>query len=834
MPAEAASQSSTAVGRAGYRDALSVALLISIPFLLLAESMTQGSVLATSGLEQTAPWMSSATPAERALPQMNADMVRENLAYRVFLHETLGRGEIPWWSPHMYGGVPFVALNHTQALYPPMWLAARFDPYRMYGTLTAFHFAVAGVGMFCWLRVAGLSRLAGLLGAVAFMLNGMFATRHGHPQFLATGCWLPWVLCGAEWLRARRPLLGMVLVATASALTILAGHPSIYLYGFYFVGVYLLVALFVSSPALDWRRRRSLVLRFGAAFAVGLALASTQLLATAELSAFSERSVRSLASLTDKLPHWSHLLRLVFPDLVGNPIHGNYLKFGPASYTAGNLYLGVAPLLLACLGVRRGGPRGIALGGIGFAVLAIIYIPAVYRVAYWLLPGFQFSRVDRLSIAFFLSASFLAALGLDALLGAAAKGSLRASTPALSRTRTLAWAAGFAGVGLAFALLAGWLIPVMAEGLGRPTRLMADPGYLRRGLFWGATLWVVTIACGTTLRGASRFSGRVAASALVALVIVDLGFYASQFVVVRQASRLFRSTPTTDFLQAAEGPFRIAKFDAGREMGGIFPANTPMAYGIEDLHGFGPLHVGFIDELLAAVEPGRFGGSWAVRSFSDLRSLESPVLDLLQVRYVLSGRPLEVRGLREVHRGDLYIYQNDQAFERAFFVPQRALVDDRAMAADLLAGGSVDASRIVLLERDAVAGTRHATAEAPVWRGDGVGGRVEIVSREREAWVLRKTGPGAGYVVLAEPWYPGWRAQIDGQEVDVLRADVMLRAVAVEAGEHRIEFRYRPTFLRQAGVLTTAGGAGLAVLAVLAWRETRSKRGRARRAASLA
>ena len=128
--------------------------------------MTPGSVLATSGLERTAPWSSSATPAEKALPQMNADMVRENLAYRVFLHDTLGRGEIAWWSPYMYGGVPFAALNHTQVLYPPMWLAARFDPYRMYGTLTAFHFVVAGLGVFFWLRAARLSTLAGALGAV--------------------------------------------------------------------------------------------------------------------------------------------------------------------------------------------------------------------------------------------------------------------------------------------------------------------------------------------------------------------------------------------------------------------------------------------------------------------------------------------------------------------------------------------------------------------------------------------------------------------------------------------------------------------------------------------
>ena len=129
-----------------------------------------------------------------------------------------------------------------------------------------------------------------------------------------------------------------------------------------------------------------------------------------------------------------------------------------------------------------------------------------------------------------------------------------------------------------------------------------------------------------------------------------------------------------------------------------------------------------------------------------------------------------------------------------------------------------------LLERSEVAGTRFATPQAPAWRGEGEGGRVEIVSRAREAWELRKTGPGAGYVVLAEPWYPGWRAEINGKPVEVLRADVMLRAVAVEAGEQRIRFDYRPTFLPVARALTAVGALGLVGLLALVLREARTSR----------
>lgn len=39
---------------------------------------------------------------------------------------------------------------------------------------------------------------------------------------------------------------------------------------------------------------------------------------------------------------------------------------------------------------------------------------------------------------------------------------------------------------------------------------------------------------------------------------------------------------------------------------------------------------------------------------------------------------------------------------------------------------------------------------------------------------------------------PGWIAEIGGQEVPVLRADHLFRAVEGPAGHHRIVFRFRP------------------------------------------
>jgi uncharacterized membrane protein YfhO len=52
-----------------------------------------------------------------------------------------------------------------------------------------------------------------------------------------------------------------------------------------------------------------------------------------------------------------------------------------------------------------------------------------------------------------------------------------------------------------------------------------------------------------------------------------------------------------------------------------------------------------------------------------------------------------------------------------------------------------------------------------------------------------------GYVVVVDAFDPGWRARVDGREAEVLRANVAFRALAVGAGRHAIELRYRPRAL---------------------------------------
>jgi hypothetical protein len=52
--------------------------------------------------------------------------------------------------------------------------------------------------------------------------------------------------------------------------------------------------------------------------------------------------------------------------------------------------------------------------------------------------------------------------------------------------------------------------------------------------------------------------------------------------------------------------------------------------------------------------------------------------------------------------------------------------------------------------------------------------------------------PAGGILLLNDVWHPWWQASIDGSAAELLRANVIFRAVAVPAGRHTIRFTFHP------------------------------------------
>jgi hypothetical protein len=147
---------------------------------------------------------------------------------------------------------------------------------------------------------------------------------------------------------------------------------------------------------------------------------------------------------------------------------------------------------------------------------------------------------------------------------------------------------------------------------------------------------------------------------------------------------------------------------------------------------------------------------------------------------VLSGRG----HFRLVHSGDVKIYENLDALPRAFMVAQAVSVPDDATALAAMRATSFDLARTVVLNGSQSKVGQAATRSVPY--------DTRIVSYEPERVVVETNGEGAGWLVLTDAWYPGWRATVDGQPVEITRADILFRAVPVPPGLHRVEFEFAP------------------------------------------
>lgn len=71
--------------------------------------------------------------------------------------------------------------------------------------------------------------------------------------------------------------------------------------------------------------------------------------------------------------------------------------------------------------------------------------------------------------------------------------------------------------------------------------------------------------------------------------------------------------------------------------------------------------------------------------------------------------------------------------------------------------------------------------------------------------------------MLAEPWFPGWSATVNGATVPCVPANAWMRAVAVPEGKSEVVFAFRSTYLAHGAALSLLGLWAIVALLVRRW-----------------
>jgi hypothetical protein len=135
----------------------------------------------------------------------------------------------------------------------------------------------------------------------------------------------------------------------------------------------------------------------------------------------------------------------------------------------------------------------------------------------------------------------------------------------------------------------------------------------------------------------------------------------------------------------------------------------------------------------------------------------------------------------------LQIYENTHALPRAWLAIEEFVATEQdeleiIRTGKLPGGKSWDPLQTVLVD-------------APTSSDFGasmIRGSADVTRHEPNRVEVKTASVAPAILVLSDNHYPGWRAYVDGKSVDVMRVNYNLRGVAVPAGNHVVEFVYRP------------------------------------------
>ena len=187
------------------------------------------------------------------------------------------------------------------------------------------------------------------------------------------------------------------------------------------------------------------------------------------------------------------------------------------------------------------------------------------------------------------------------------------------------------------------------------------------------------------------------------------------------------------------------------------------------------------------------------------------LLALLSVDTLIGPTPLDSPLLERVTpeaREGTYVYRIRRPVPLVYVVTRLRPAPADDIALSILAGPLFAAGSEAVIDdlpegwEDAPEDAAEPGTATAVVREDS---RVRIVAR-----VSRRS-----LVVLNDSWFPGWEAYVDGIPAKIHRTNVFVRGVAVAAGQHVIEFRYRPRSVR-IGAAISFGGLALLLGFVLA------------------
>ncbi|UNK50017.1 YfhO family protein [Lysobacter sp. S4-A87] len=699
-----------------------------------------------------APWLIGS----RVLPYDAAQQFYPSVAFTV---QQLRQLEGPWWNPLLFGGYPQFADPQAMTFQPtvvlPMLLSS-LPSMSWFTVVVLVHVLLAGLGALVVARSYGLHPASRLLFALTVMFGGVAASRMQHVPMIVSYAWLPWLWWGLRRLSQRPKPATAALAGLFGGLCALQMTQVTYLMGLAAIayGLYLLTHV---APQDRLRYAGCLALAGVIAAVVSL----PQWMATFAFLPDTNRGQLLLDDAMGGSLTWPALGTLLGADLLW--ARGKYV--GGGDLTANYLYLGAVPLAVWVAWGRATLPqyRHQVVGAMCCMALATIYALGLRTPAYaWLyewLPGVSMFRRPADALFLFVpAAALLAAVALE------------------SRLRGAQWRPNWAGL-VVLGGLGAYAIWHGAANLGGVRSLLP---LLVTALISAVAIWALR---------ASRSIGPLTLAMLLVLFALDLGVHNVRnryYGGSGEVRKLYEGaglpadgvSATAPILNRIHGIVRSGVIPERAEIVGVNAlVNAVGVRGVAMTGGYNPM---LYAPYASAFGSSTFVGTLSERVFTELAPrYDSPAFDLLGLRVVVTRESLQ----GSVESNGVHWKLRESVLPR--ILNPTTVRGHQGALPPTAAFQATDFNSEVWLPETALAGTSCARRQGGVAQVAPVSYRANRVGIDYRA-------PRPAWIVLNEIDAPGWWAEVNGQEVPLLRANALFRGACVPAGAGRLTFHFSP------------------------------------------
>lgn len=771
-----------------------------------------------------------------------SDLVLENYAWKQFIRQSLGNGEIPLWNPASFAGVPFLAAGQHSALYPFSLIYYVMPLEKAYGWFTVSQLWLAGALMYLFMRGLGVSRFGSVIAAVAYQMSALFLANVVFPMIIAAAAWLPFLLLMVEYTIREKPLFGkptvvpwVALGAIGLGVMVFAGHVEYLYYELLVMGFWAawrLIALGRADSLRAW-----IAVRLKPAVALlslvilGMGIGAVQFIPMLELAGRNFREGRTdFETVRSYAFPVRHALVFLIPNSYGSPAQHDYFDVfsgqtqpvawqvrdahvtntswpGGKNYVEGACYVGLLTLILAVIALLNArferseqakiiplAPYRIIFTALALISLSFVFGTLTYAILYYGLPG-----ISQLHSPF--RWVFPLTLCLAALAGYGAEAVQRSTADRASFTFRMVRIVGFGVSAVGALVLLSLLISRIAfSALRSPLESLfhrlagADYVFPNVETFYSVSFTPVLIFGVFLLMSGlvlllSRLTltlpprlGAVPVWQIVAVGVLalDLSMATAGFNPAADPAWLHYEPPAITWLKQ-HNP-QDWRFIAVERYTHTMNANVGELYGLNDVVGYDSMiPKQYADYMRGVQDQGMLMYNRIAPIFWDrLDALKSPQLDALGVKYIVSEIPIDAQyGLTQVYQDNaVYIYENPEA-------QPRVVTTDPNVTAHIAASSGIQVSVDVTVP-------------------DGSGGQL----------------------VLHDSYFPGWRAYIRPQgsgedaehEIAVDLYDGNFRAVTLPttAGSYTVRFRYAPPSF-QIGAFSSFIAGVILLFGVMVW-----------------